>query len=1501
MSKFCKLLLPLLLFASASFGQVTQVINNGSPKILPRSPNLQAYSLFIVPVFPDTATALSASGIDSLGMVFQVRSNGNWYRRDTSAATHKWTLFGAGGGGGTWGSISGTLSSQTDLNTALGLKVNVGDTAAMLAVYLRTNVAAATYATITTVNGKLNLSDTSAQLNAYLRKILASGQIWVGNGSNIAAPVTISGDATISNTGVVTFANLLTAGSCTNCNLTYDAKGRITMAANGSGGSSALTNTHIFVGNGSNVATDVAMSGDAHISNTGAVTIQPNVVDNTKIAQAGAGTVSSNITGSTANHADNSLAAFAAALPATQVNAARGTSATTIGGIQSFVLGMVSGQQLDSAIYISLANAFDFTLDSVKNHFKIKALNSGTGTPTVLVHMPDSSIGQMPFPSGATFANPSQTIDGSVHNGSLTTAMRSDAAPAIGINAVTNPLAAQMPQNSVKANITGSTANATDITMPQLVTALGGTPVGSQVVTDPANGLFNTVPIALHTQVRAISTAALPANTYNNGTIGVGATITGNSNGALPAQDGVTLVANNRLAVNNEASPSHNGIYIVTQVGTGGTPFILTRGNYSSIAANMAAMSEIGVQEGTLYAGTKWYQQTTGAITFGTTALVYAREPLSTTGVTPGSYANASITVGPDGRLSFAANGGTGGNTITQTPNGDSIGINNVPSIWVRGVAESYNNPCYWCDRTMSNALAKFAYIRNTYSDAGDSGKLNICVGPGMDSFGDKFELWQKNFIDVLLPKYQFAGPGFFGGDMTNYNFTCTNGWTIRSLKTTPIARGIDGKECVSTSSDIIIQSGAQFSGYNQYQDVKIYTYDTTGAGTFVVKDGATTVATIDCSIGSGFTVTKIHLTAYQKHVLTLHETVAGAAHCYLLGVYLYSSNRTGIIVNKMATGSTDVTNWTGINATLYVQQLADIQPDLIVMGTGINNQAHNLDTLVARAGYDTLIGRARAAAPFVSIVIAKGTDYSQTRYGATTYQRSTYNRGVDYIVRKDSVASLDCDLIEGTFPKSLTLRTIALDSLHATSQAAYGFVTALLRNISGINVDIGFVAPSFFDYTSDADTISSNSNPKTFFGTAGLNMVYANMGYFDWKTSTGGELKIDPTPGAGQTTFTGPTSTFLFSGAGVQTTAAFTATGAGLTSAFKKASFGTAGAISGADVTINNTSGSTALYLGSGSTSGSYNLLVSQTDLGVMGTIGGTDASSNIGGAYKNSAFNITGRLNDMWITNMDATHDIAFGMGASGTEKMRLKLGGNLLVGTTLDSAAFLQPGAGTTTNAPLKFIAGSLLTTPKNGAIEFDGTNYYTTAGGTRTAITGSGVTSVGTFSGSSQSNGASISSNTITFGPADVSNPGMVTTGSQSFNGGKTFNNSATFVANAQVLHVVSTNTSGTVTAGTGAGTSPSVSFTGVDQTGAITVTTGTLPTGSGATIVTFTYSGTFPTNTFPIITPANATTAALSGVTMVFAAGTATNFTINAGTTALSAATTYKWNYYLGGQ
>jgi len=119
---------------------------------------------------------------------------------------------------------------------------------------------------------------------------------------------------------------------------------------------------------------------------------------------------------------------------------------------------------------------------------------------------------------------------------------------------------------------------------------------------------------------RAATTAVLPACTYANGASGAGATLTGNANGALAAQDGITLVLNDRLLVKNQAAPEQNGIYAVTQVGTGGTPFILTRAVDADTTAKTTGGMHVFVEEGTTLADTGWVLTTDGALTIGTTA-----------------------------------------------------------------------------------------------------------------------------------------------------------------------------------------------------------------------------------------------------------------------------------------------------------------------------------------------------------------------------------------------------------------------------------------------------------------------------------------------------------------------------------------------------------------------------------------------------------------------------------------------------------------------------------------------------------------------------------------------------------------------------------------------------------------------------------------------------------------------------------------------------------------
>jgi hypothetical protein len=75
---------------------------------------------------------------------------------------------------------------------------------------------------------------------------------------------------------------------------------------------------------------------------------------------------------------------------------------------------------------------------------------------------------------------------------------------------------------------------------------------------------------------RTATTANL-TSTYANGTVGVGATLTATSNGAIGTIGGISLVLNDRILVKNQASAFQNGIYSVTTVGDGSHPWILTR------------------------------------------------------------------------------------------------------------------------------------------------------------------------------------------------------------------------------------------------------------------------------------------------------------------------------------------------------------------------------------------------------------------------------------------------------------------------------------------------------------------------------------------------------------------------------------------------------------------------------------------------------------------------------------------------------------------------------------------------------------------------------------------------------------------------------------------------------------------------------------------------------------------------------------------------------------
>lgn len=120
--------------------------------------------------------------------------------------------------------------------------------------------------------------------------------------------------------------------------------------------------------------------------------------------------------------------------------------------------------------------------------------------------------------------------------------------------------------------------------------------------------------------VRAATAAALPACTYSASA----KTLTGNANGALAAVDGVTMALGERLLVKTQATGAQNGIYRVSQVGTAGTPFILTRADDFDESQDIESGVLVEVSEGTANADKAFELTTNAPITLDSTALTFA-------------------------------------------------------------------------------------------------------------------------------------------------------------------------------------------------------------------------------------------------------------------------------------------------------------------------------------------------------------------------------------------------------------------------------------------------------------------------------------------------------------------------------------------------------------------------------------------------------------------------------------------------------------------------------------------------------------------------------------------------------------------------------------------------------------------------------------------------------------------------------------------------------------
>jgi hypothetical protein len=156
-----------------------------------------------------------------------------------------------------------TLAASAYFNDVIN-SLTVGDS-----VFMRGSDGVGQYE-ITSVT--TNVTMEAATDPGALSETLSDGNIFVGNGSNIATGVNPSGDIDVTNTGVFSIAT----GVIVNADVSATAAIAFSKLA-------ALTDGQILVGNGSNVAVDVAVTGDVTISNSGVTAIASDVIVNADV------------------------------------------------------------------------------------------------------------------------------------------------------------------------------------------------------------------------------------------------------------------------------------------------------------------------------------------------------------------------------------------------------------------------------------------------------------------------------------------------------------------------------------------------------------------------------------------------------------------------------------------------------------------------------------------------------------------------------------------------------------------------------------------------------------------------------------------------------------------------------------------------------------------------------------------------------------------------------------------------------------------------------------------------------------------------------------------------------------------------------------------------------------------------------------------------------------------------------------------------------------------
>lgn len=305
-------------------------------------------------------------------------------------------------------------------------------------------------------------------------------------------------------------------------------------------------------------------------------------------------------------------------------------------GVATLAGTVTGGMSFGAGSIIFNISGARFTISSTVlggNNTNSGGITNNTGSTTVPTILPDRAATTSGF--GRHGSNAISVISNGVEVGFW------DASGYDGVIGATTTNAGSFTTLSASGHVTfegvtstgaTGTGNLVFATSPTLTTAvLGSSTATTQAPADNSTKLATTayVDAAVLGQnfkeaTKYATTAALATVVYNNGTSGVGATLTAVGLGAISI-DGSTPSVGDRILVKNQVSTFQNGIYTVTIVGTAGTVFVLTRATDSNTTGEFKTGNSNFNTSGTVNSNTTWAYTGVDSPTIGTDAITYAQ------------------------------------------------------------------------------------------------------------------------------------------------------------------------------------------------------------------------------------------------------------------------------------------------------------------------------------------------------------------------------------------------------------------------------------------------------------------------------------------------------------------------------------------------------------------------------------------------------------------------------------------------------------------------------------------------------------------------------------------------------------------------------------------------------------------------------------------------------------------------------------------------------------